>query len=369
MSKQIWFYDNDMNNAPKSEIELIKFIKIPEIGNNDKLAKMSNRNMYPDYEGVSSYFYEKLKGTNFERTMNMELYDPLSGIQEAEIFKLKDAASKGEVLAVVFDWDRTLTKIEGLYTPVNYSNIGQYLDDLKSSNRKYFEGIEQLEEKGFIDYLFHNNTDKTEENIGNRSKLIGLMIKSLQNSQIPTFILTNNRTANNTVGRKLFKQIIDGLLEPGEINFPLDNILYNFIGNKERMIMGYIMSLIPEEMQPKTISEPEPEPEPEPEEYKAEPERANNNINANNLARQAASLETTSAPIPRPRPERPVPRPRPERPVARPRPPYTLKKGGSRKLKRKSKRLSKNNKKSKKLYKNSKKSKRLSKTNRNTKKS
>ena len=380
MLKQIWFYDNDVRNASDPSNKSIRFIKIPEIGNNEKLAEMSwdhyknwynkENGDYPDYDGISDYFFsvvsEDPKGVN--AIMKMEQYDSKSGIQEEHVTELMQNVDKGLVSAVVFDWDRTLTKIEGIYTPLpeEFNTIMDYLTHLEERGDSRFRGITNLGEKGFIDYLFHNNTDETAEEIGKRSNLIGNMIKKLQDENIPTFILTNNGTARKPKGTKLFKLIIDGLLEPGKIDFKIEHIVYNYIGKKEIMIKNDIMDLI-EKMRL------EAEPEPEPEEYKAEPGGANNNnntANANNLARHAATLGTetestlTPTPTPTPRPRRkPVPRPRSERSLD-----LDPVEGGSRKLKRKSKRLSKNNKKSKKLYKNSKKSKRLSKNNKKSKK-
>lgn len=344
MTKQIWFYDNDHKNAPNSDNESIKFIKIPEIGSNKELADMSwdhyknwdnNENEdYPHYNGISNYFFNKVsKVAKFNDIMKMELYDSYSGIQEPHVTELNQNVNEELVSAIVFDWDRTLTKIEGIYEPIpkyfdSIINYLKHLEEHADNPSKRFPGITSLGEKGFIDYLFHNNTDETPEEIGKRSKLIGKMIKDLQDKNIPTFILTNNKTALKPEGKKLFKLIIDGLLEPGKINFPIDHILFNkyntkqtielvppeYRCGKEAMIMQDIMQLIPEEMKPGTRPTLELEPEPIP------------------SSNRSLGLE-----------------------------------GGSKKVKRKSKKLSKNNKKSKKVYKNSKKSKRLSKINKKSK--
>ena len=196
MLKQIWFYDNDVRNASDPSNKSIRFIKIPEIGNNEKLAEMSwdhyknwynkENGDYPDYDGISDYFFsvvsEDPKGVN--AIMKMEQYDSKSGIQEEHVTELMQNVDKGLVSAVVFDWDRTLTKIEGIYTPLpeEFNTIMDYLTHLEERGDSRFRGITNLGEKGFIDYLFHNNTDETAEEIGKRSNLIGNMIKKLQMS-------------------------------------------------------------------------------------------------------------------------------------------------------------------------------------------
>lgn len=266
MYKQIWFYDNDSNNAPNRSNESIRFIKIPEIGNNAELQSISWNYFQKEYNlikkrysGVSPYFKTLLKEEDkFNEIMNMEAYDPYSGIQEEHVSELLQNVNEGLVSAVVFDWDRTLTKIEGLYPPIEDADIDKYLKKLEKDGDPRFLGIVRLGVKGFVDYLFHNNIDVTAEDISKRSKMIGAMIKYLFENKIPIFILTNNKTVNNPKGKGLFKNIIDAL--GPEINFPIDNILYNYKRNKEKVIMEDIMKSIPEDMKPRR---PIPKPRPQ----------------------------------------------------------------------------------------------------------
>ena len=232
---QIWFFDDGVHNAPSEENHMIHF----ELVNSSGPPK--------PYGKVSRHFYEKAPGSKYV-TVNVdsEYMDPLSGIQESEIFKLKDAASKGEVLAVVFDWDRTLTMIEGISAPPNRitHSIGQYKNDLV---QKYssMEGMEKMSDKDVAHYYFHNPSDgDTKEDVEKRPHLIGTMLRDLQSMRIPIFILTNNQAGKVVEGVQDQRGLLADMLKQIGVDIPKDHIIFNYARNKEKMIMDVILPMV-----------------------------------------------------------------------------------------------------------------------------
>lgn len=232
---QIWFFDDGIHNAPSEENDMIHF----ELVNSSGPPK--------PYGKVSGHFYTIAPGSKYV-TVNVdsEYMDPLSGIQEAEIFKLKDAASKGEVLAVVFDWDRTLTMIEGISAPPNRitHSIGQYKNDLvqKYSSMK---GMELMSDKDIAHYYLHNPADgDAKKDVEKRPHLIGTMLRDLQTMGIPIFILTNNQAGKVVEGVQDQRGLLEDMLKQIGVDIPKDHIIFNYARNKEKMIMDTILPMV-----------------------------------------------------------------------------------------------------------------------------
>ena len=80
---------------------------------------------YEHYERVSDCFKEKINNIVKQDNIDIE-----SGVNFEHLSELYTAVTEGKVKAVVFDWDRTLTKIEGLWNPDgkahNIKTIEQY---------------------------------------------------------------------------------------------------------------------------------------------------------------------------------------------------------------------------------------------------
>ena len=233
---QIWFFDDGIHNAPKeNKDDIIHF----ELINSSGPPK--------HYGNVSKHFYDIAPDSKFV-TMNMDTdyMDPESGIQEAEIFKLKDAAQKGEVLAAVFDWDRTLTMFEGIYAPVDMitDNIKQYKESLA---RKYtsMQGFEDFTDQDIAHYYFHNPADGDRgEDVKKRPHLIATMLRDLQTMGIPIFILTNNSAGKVIDGVRDQRGFLMDILKKLGVDIPKDHIIFNYAKNKEKMIMDVILPMV-----------------------------------------------------------------------------------------------------------------------------
>ena len=245
VKKQIWFYDNSNLNKPKEENEMIHFVKVDE----------SNPVVFRRSRGtVSDHFKEK--GTKFaEKSVTSEYTDPKSGINESQMAELKRAAMAGQVLAVVFDWDRTLTKVEGLYTPTgdNVQSLDEYKRGISEMYPDFMGGFDELSDKEVMQYFFHNHDDA---DINRRPRLIGEMIRDVQSMGIPVFILTNSPIADISEGkdnRKVFTEMLEQL----GVTIPVDHVLYNtkkttfdrrkYATGKEDVIMEIILPMAREE--------------------------------------------------------------------------------------------------------------------------
>lgn len=232
---QIWFFDDGIHNAPSKDNDMIHFELISTTGPPRPYGK------------VSRYFYEKAPGSKYV-TVNVddEYLDPLSGIQETEIFKLKDAAGKGEVLAAVFDWDRTLTMIEGISAPPNLMthSVSQYKNDLVKKY-KTMEGMEKMSDKDVAHYYLHNPADgDTEKDVAKRPHLIATMFRDLQTMKIPIFILTNNSAGKVVDGVQDQRGLLVDMLKQIGVDIPKDHIIFNYARNKEKMIMDTILPMV-----------------------------------------------------------------------------------------------------------------------------
>lgn len=244
--KQIWFYDNSEHNKPSETNQMIHFVKIDE----------STPAEFSVSKGTVADVF-KQRDTNFTKNSIPEEYtDPKSGIQEKEILMLKKAVMKGKVLAVVFDWDRTLTKTEGLYSPVDAKTetLEQYKKGLAGKYPKFMGGIDEMSDKELAQYLFHNHDDV---DIDKRPRMIGEMIRDVQSMGVPIFILTNSGIGDLTKGndnRKVFTELLEQL----GATIPVDHVFYNtkkisydrskYATGKEQVIMETILPMAKDEL-------------------------------------------------------------------------------------------------------------------------
>jgi hypothetical protein len=229
--KQIWFYDNDKNNETASA--KINFIKVNDGG----------EIITPSRQGVvSRYFKDKLPELYKEETT-----DEYSGIQEEEITNLVIGVEADLVSAVVFDWDRTLTKTEGLYAPPTpVSTLSEYKSKLKTKYPTELRNLVELSDKDFVAYFFHNHDDPSYED---RPAMIGELLTFLNERDIPVFVLTNSKIGDHSPGlmSDMLSVLSDGVTVPEE------RVFYNSVGcdyhspyisGKEQIIMETILPMI-----------------------------------------------------------------------------------------------------------------------------
>ncbi len=215
--KQIWFFDDDIMNAPSTTNSKIHFIKVNSTGNRGRTGH---------HEPTSQYFSRKI---NCGRFVPDYTPVPVSGITEKNIMELTKAILKQNVAAVVFDWDKTLLTRSMWFPQLlikNTSNVSEYKKDL-ALNYSSLKGIENCSDKEVAHYFFHNPNDgETKKDVVKRPNAIAAILHHLQNKKIPIYILTNNLGAMNTPGYNNRPVFTDMLTQIG-VNFPQKNIIYN----------------------------------------------------------------------------------------------------------------------------------------------
>lgn len=129
-SPAIIYFDNDAS-VIKSVTDVCHSIRVVKVDDSSKYA--------PDIPHGSPQlapFYEKVPEANPYRKFNEIVsskvgYDPVSGVTAAHILQL-DAwlaeTSANPKRYAIFDWDRTLSKIEGFILPPGPYSIGQIME-------------------------------------------------------------------------------------------------------------------------------------------------------------------------------------------------------------------------------------------------
>lgn len=229
--KQIWFFDDDIINAPSPSNSNIRFIKV---------NRTSNQGQPGHHEPTSHYFTKKI---NCGVLVSDNKPVPVSGITSKNIMDLRKAILKQKVNGVVFDWDKTLLTRSMWFPKLlkkNTLNVSEYKKDL-GFNYSSLKGIENCSDKEVAYYFFHNPNDGVnKEDVAKRPKSIGSIIRYLQNKNIPIYILTNNLGAINRPGRDNRAVFTDMLKQIG-VKLPKTTIIYNTLGNKEQTIMKVIL--------------------------------------------------------------------------------------------------------------------------------
>ena len=160
----------------------------------------SDVNVYIMSENLGDNFYVKL----LEKMDNIDNYDKLSGISNKEISKLKnwvERTASQERRAAIFDWDRTITKIEGATLPKTNENITLTDYFLTNSYGVPTEGVNIVED--YLTYL-----------CGGKARLTSIrnMFNLCKDNNIDIIILTNNGACLTTT--YIFRDLINNLVSP-----------------------------------------------------------------------------------------------------------------------------------------------------------
>jgi hypothetical protein len=245
ISKKIWFFDNSMSNAvtKSHNKEQIHFIKIDESARyNDKIH--------------SKYLEENsLQRDSFLLNENMDLK---SGVTQSHFDELFSTIKSNKVEAVVFDWDRTLTKIEGFFrvtrTPGNdkFRSVREYRNKLNEKHSHFFTPWESWTDREFVEYLFHSPLDK---NPSDRFNMLSKNLQNIQKKGIPIFILTNNPIIKLHLENRCFFQ---NMMEILGVFIPENHIFYaphnigkpvsmEYMRRKEDVIVDDIKKILEED--------------------------------------------------------------------------------------------------------------------------
>ena len=259
MKPQIWFFDNKESNAPYKSNKRIKFVKVVDSGDNYNHTKLSDC-----FKEVNSNF--------IRQTIPTENIDVDSGVTLDQLLELIKNVDLGLVEVVVFDWDRTLTKIEGFWNipGKQYKSIRDYKKKL--SKYPQFEGFDKMSDKLIMELYFNpdglcipdepdelkraenlveNNLDGS-DNFIYRPTWLAWALNELKAKKIPTFILTNNPIADPKTFNS--RELLQDFLKKMGVTFSIKNIIFNDIdlpylrskykSRKEYVIMEEIIPMI-----------------------------------------------------------------------------------------------------------------------------
>lgn len=259
MKPQIWFYDNKSSNGPYRTNKRIKFIKVADSDETYNHSKLSD-------------CFKESDSRFIRETILSEHIDPNSGITAKQMFNLIESADMGLVEAVVFDWDRTLTKIEGFWSipGEQFKSIKDY--KTKLSRKPEFEGFDKMSDKLIMELYFNPDGEcipdepenikrlenRVEDNLDGASKFIyrpawlSWGLNELKYKKIPIFILSNNAILDPNTSNS--KRLLQDFLKKLGVTIPLRNIIYNDIdlpypkrkykSRKEYVIMEEITRMI-----------------------------------------------------------------------------------------------------------------------------
>ena len=203
-SKISLFFDNDKNNfIDKYHCKNVKPVLIDETDN----IYSTQYNIYTSLQVYNNYLSNLSYGAFLygqyirkKNKYNIDSYDPVSGINSDHIKRLI-IPNMVNIKALIFDWDRTLTVFEGLYSI--YPNVS---DLLKSFNLQKDVRIKDVAE------YYLGGTKRVK-------KLRKVWIEA-KNNKVPIYILSSNPS----VGK--YPTFFNQLLKSVELNVPLKKIIF-----------------------------------------------------------------------------------------------------------------------------------------------
>ena len=193
-TKKVYFYDDDTANnwsikgrynagpflsqEKKNEAEKkVKFIAIPvgQSGSVDKKYLSGGK----DELNKRAYLRQK---SSLERGW----YFPESGVKTGHLEQLTNDINENKVLAIVFDFDKTLQLFEGALTGRSKS-LNDCLEKLKNLNL----APESWDSDNLATFILHDATDP------NRIDNLMMTLQFAEYKKIPIFIITNNALPKN----------------------------------------------------------------------------------------------------------------------------------------------------------------------------
>ena len=198
------FFDNDQNNfIDKYHCKNVKPVLIEDTNN----IYSDNYNIYTSLQVYNNYLSNLSYGAFLygqyirkKSKYNIDSYDPVSGVNSNHIKRLI-IPNMVNIKALIFDWDRTLTVFEGLYSI--YPNV---LDLLK-----VFELQKDVRVKDVAEYYLGGSK---------RVKNLRKVWIEAKNHNVPIYILSSNPS----VGK--FPTFFSQLLKSVDLNVPLKKIIF-----------------------------------------------------------------------------------------------------------------------------------------------
>ena len=193
-TKKVYFYDDDTANnwsikgkhnagpflsqEQKNEAEKkVKFIAVP-VGESGPVDKK--------YLSEGSDELNKIAYKQLDSPLERGWYYPESGVKTGHLEQLTNDIYENKVLAIVFDFDKTLQLFEGALTGTSKS-LNECVNLLKKNNL----APENWTSNDLATFILHDATDP--------SRIDNLMdvLQHAEHQKIPIFIITNNSIPRN----------------------------------------------------------------------------------------------------------------------------------------------------------------------------
>ena len=194
-TKKVYFYDDDtannwsikgsnnagpfLNQEQKNEAEKkVKFIAVP-VGESGPVDK---KYLSGGSDELNKKLYEKIHSS-----LERDWYFPESGVKTGHMRQLHYDIYENKVLAIVFDFDKTLQLFEGALLDTSDVSLNQCLKTLKTYNL----APENWTSNDLATFILHDATDP--------SRIDNLMdvLQHAEYKKIPIFIITNNALPKN----------------------------------------------------------------------------------------------------------------------------------------------------------------------------
>lgn len=251
-NKKVYFYDDSDNNKPSPENLApdgpIKFIQLDK-GNLD--CKNTPSIYHDDEHGLKINYNERIGNIYpFSRKLSEDCGEENnygenlflgSGLRKEHFTQIKEDVDKKLISCLVFDWDRTITLIEGillgiieLLSPKKGEVLRDSLSQWKSTN--LFKNKDKWNKKEFAKYFLHD------PEYPDRIDDMRDSFTYAQKKGVPIFILTANRIPKG--GKKnVFVDIFDaiGIKINEDCVFGGDSSRKIYEKNKEEVILQNIM--------------------------------------------------------------------------------------------------------------------------------
>ena len=223
----VYFFDNDANNfVDYTRCICVIPIEIPE---SKRIATPDGNYAFTDLSTYQNYISKlspgaQLYANSVKKRKGIDSYDPVSGISckdlEDYTSKLNNNTFRDRLAAMIFDWDRTLTVMEGV--PARYKSLSKLITHYQEK----YDMSNSVSPRDIVEYYFGGNR---------RMLLIKKLGEALNGHNKLIYVLSANSGLSNHT------DFFHEMLQIVGINIPVNHLIYK--GNMSKY--QYIEDALP----------------------------------------------------------------------------------------------------------------------------
>ena len=211
----VYFFDNDANNF-RDSTKCICVIPV-SIKESDRILTEDGFTAFTDTTTYDTYINKLSKGARkyaliIKKRKGIDAYDPVSGITIENLKKyynlLTSKFYRNKVAAMIFDWDRTLTVMEGV--PARYETLDNLLDRHQQDERL----SKDVTKHDIVEYYFGGLQ---------RIRYLNKLFMELKKVNIPIYVLSANKGVAKHTG--FFHEMLSIICGNTE-TIPMNNMIY-----------------------------------------------------------------------------------------------------------------------------------------------